>query len=58
MIGFPLQGIMRDFDNDGFVDIIVTGNGHRFYRNNGDKTFTQVTGLSSVPICTRSPSVT
>lgn len=45
MIGFPLQGIMRDFDNDGFVDIIVTGNGHRFYRNNGDKTFTQVTGL-------------
>lgn len=45
MIGFPLQGIMRDFDNDGFVDIIVTGNGHRFYHNNGDKTFTQVTGL-------------
>jgi len=45
MIGLPLQGIMRDFDNDGFVDIIVSGNGHRFYRNNGDKTFTQVTGL-------------
>ncbi|MCF8258669.1 MAG: FG-GAP-like repeat-containing protein [Flavobacteriales bacterium] len=45
MIGFPLQGIMRDFDNDGFVDIIVTGNGHRFYHNNGDRTFTQVNGL-------------
>lgn len=45
MIGFPLQGIMRDFDNDGFVDIIVTGNGYRFYRNNGDKTFTQVNSL-------------
>lgn len=45
MVGFPLQGIMRDFDNDGFVDILVTGNGHRFYRNNGDRTFTQVGGL-------------
>jgi hypothetical protein len=45
MIGFPLQGIMRDFDNDGFVDIIVTGNGYRFYRNNGDKTFTEVSNL-------------
>lgn len=44
-IGLPLQGIMRDFDNDGFVDIIVSGNGHRFYRNNGDKTFTQIDGL-------------
>lgn len=45
MIGFPLQGIMRDLDNDGFVDIIVSGNGHRVYMNNGDRTFTQVTGL-------------
>lgn len=45
MIGFPLQGIMRDFDNDGFVDIIVTGSGYRFYHNNGDKTFTEVTNL-------------
>ncbi len=45
MIGFPLQGIMRDLDNDGFVDIIVSGNGHRVYMNNGDRTFTQVNGL-------------
>jgi len=45
MIGFPLQGIMRDFDNDGFVDIIITGSGYRFYRNNGNKTFTEVSNL-------------
>jgi hypothetical protein len=44
MIGFPLQGIMRDLDNDGFVDLLVSGNGHRYYHNNGDKTFTEVTG--------------
>jgi len=44
MIGFPLQGIMRDMDNDGFVDLLVSGNGHRYYHNNGDKTFTEVTG--------------
>jgi hypothetical protein len=44
IIGFPLQGIMRDLDNDGFVDLLVSGNGHRYYHNNGDKTFTEVTG--------------
>lgn len=38
-----VQGIMRDFDNDGFVDII-TAQPTRLYRNNGDKTFTAVTG--------------
>lgn len=41
----PIQGLMRDFDNDGFVDVIVTGSGnpgYAFYKNNGDKTFTLV----------------
>jgi hypothetical protein len=40
--GLPIQGVMRDFDNDGFVDIIVAGSAHFLYRNNGDKTFTEV----------------
>lgn len=40
--GTAIQGIMRDFDNDGYMDIIVTGSAHALYLNNGDKTFTQV----------------
>lgn len=43
-----IQGIMRDFDNDGFVDIITTGNFNpsvvatHLFHNNGDKTFTEI----------------
>jgi len=40
--GLPLQGVMRDFDNDGFVDLLVAGTEHYLYRNDGDKTFTLV----------------
>ena len=40
--GLPIQGVMRDFDNDGFVDIIVAGSAHFLFRNNGDKTFTAI----------------
>ena len=36
----PLQGLLRDFDNDGFVDIIIAGDVFYYYHNNGDKTFT------------------
>lgn len=36
-----IQGILRDFDNDGFVDIITAAPTYIF-RNNGDKTFSQV----------------
>ena len=39
---FPLQGVMRDFDNDGYVDILIAGDKMYCYRNNGDKTFTLV----------------
>ena len=39
--GFALQAKMADFDNDGFIDVIVAGGIHRYYRNNGDGTFTQ-----------------
>lgn len=40
--GLPVQGIFRDFDNDGWVDIIVSGTRHHLYRNNGNGTFTDV----------------
>ncbi|MEL6866455.1 MAG: FG-GAP-like repeat-containing protein [Bacteroidota bacterium] len=36
---FGIQGLFSDFDNDGFVDLIVTGTEHRLFFNNGDGTF-------------------
>lgn len=41
----PIQSVMEDFDNDGYVDLFITGSDHRFYRNNGNKTFSKVDGL-------------
>jgi hypothetical protein len=43
--GLPIQGVMRDFDNDGFVDVIVSGSAQHIFRNNGDLTFSEVTGI-------------
>lgn len=40
--GMPMESIFEDFDNDGFVDILVTGDNAILYRNNGNKTFTNV----------------
>lgn len=40
--GVALQGMLRDFDNDGFQDILVSGNQLDYFRNNGDKTFTRM----------------
>ncbi len=40
--GFFLQAKMEDFDNDGYVDLVYSGGAHRYYRNNGDKTFSYV----------------
>jgi len=31
---------MKDIDNDGFVDILISG---KYFKNNGDKTFTELT---------------
>jgi hypothetical protein len=36
---------MRDFDNDGYVDIIVSGSTQHLFKNNGDLTFTEEIGL-------------
>jgi hypothetical protein len=41
----PIQSGFEDFDNDGFVDIFITGSDSRYFHNNGDKTFTKVEGL-------------
>lgn len=45
----PIESHLEDFDNDGFVDIFVTGSDYVMYHNNGNKTFTLVstTGISS-----------
>mgnify|MGYP005666454919 CR=1 FL=1 len=43
--GLPIQGVMRDFDNDGYVDILVAGSRSYLFKNNGDKTFVEVTGI-------------
>lgn len=48
------QGLMRDFNNDGFVDII-TASPSVFYKNNGNGTFTSVTsnpfsGMNSLAV--------
>lgn len=38
----PIESLMEDFDNDGFLDLIITGSAGRIYRNNGNNTFTRV----------------
>jgi len=43
--GLPIQGIFRDFDNDGWVDIIVSGSQDHIFKNNGNLTFSKVQGL-------------
>jgi len=40
--GMPMESIFEDFDNDGFVDVLVTGSNAILYKNNGNKTFTSV----------------
>ena len=38
-----IQCVFDDFDNDGLIDLIVTGVGSHFmFKNNGNKTFTEI----------------
>lgn len=39
-----IQCIFDDFDNDGYIDLLLTstGYGHRLYKNNGNSTFTSI----------------
>lgn len=43
--GFFLQAILKDFDNDGFVDLIYAGGTHAYMKGNGDGTFTPQPGM-------------
>lgn len=40
--GLPIQAVMRDFDNDGFLDILVSGSSTQLFLNNGNGTFNEV----------------
>ena len=43
-VGYNMGAAAADYDNDGFVDLFVTGyRSDRLYRNNGNGTFTDVT---------------
>ena len=35
-----VQSIFRDFNNDGYLDLLLSGTDHYIFYNNGDKTFT------------------
>lgn len=40
---FGLHAIFRDFDNDGYVDLLYVGAQQALFRNNGNMTFTEIT---------------
>jgi len=42
--GFFLQGLFRDFDNDGYLDVL-TSSAHHYFKGNGDGTFDEVTNV-------------
>ncbi|MGA2345645.1 MAG: CRTAC1 family protein [Candidatus Sulfotelmatobacter sp.] len=48
---YGMAAIAADFDNDGFVDLFVTGYGKAIlYHNNGDGTFTDVTAKAGIKV--------
>jgi len=48
-IGYSMGVAAGDYDNDGFVDLYITGvNRNQLFHNNGDGTFTDVTGKAGV----------
>ncbi len=42
--GFFLQGLFRDFDNDGWLDVL-TASAHHYFQGHGDGTFTEVNNV-------------
>ncbi|MGA1989077.1 MAG: VCBS repeat-containing protein, partial [Candidatus Sulfotelmatobacter sp.] len=48
-IGYSMGVAAGDYDNDGFVDLYITGvNRNQLFHNNGDGTFTDVTEKAGV----------
>jgi hypothetical protein len=48
-VGYSIGAAAADYDNDGYIDLYVTGYANSFlYRNNGDGTFTDVTKKTGV----------
>ena len=41
----PIESVVEDFDNDGFLDIMISGSQWYMWHNNGNMTFTPVTGV-------------
>lgn len=40
---FGENATFHDFDNDGFLDLLISGDEHYLYRNNGDTSFSLIT---------------
>jgi hypothetical protein len=40
---FGENATFQDFDNDGYLDLMISGDHHLVYMNNGNNTFTQIT---------------
>ena len=48
-----LQAVMRDFDNDGYVDLLVSGTSYRVFKNDGNNQFSiSNTSFGAVSIAT------
>jgi len=48
---YGMAAIAADYDNDGYVDLFVTGYGRSIlYHNNGDGTFTDVTAKAGINV--------
>jgi hypothetical protein len=43
--GTIVQGVLQDFNNDGYLDILTSGTFHDLFLNNQDMTFTQLDDL-------------
>lgn len=47
--GYSIGVAAADYDNDGYVDLLVTGaNGYQLFHNNGNGTFTDVTARAGL----------